>query len=125
MTSVPSYLRRRARRWTAPLAAVGSLVVLWAAHLYYSLAQWTFLEVPQLENAALVRKLNAASQHASHTAGAILMAAAVVVLAAGLLGAVRPVRWGGLLIAGVTGLALVGVWVATRADVALLASYSE
>ncbi|MGN8244378.1 hypothetical protein ACTHAM_001281 [Cellulomonas soli] len=122
MTSLVSP-RRRARRWAAPLAAIGSLVLLWWTHLYYSLAQWTFLEVPPLENIARVQQLTAASQRASRTAEAVLMVAAAVVLAAGLAGAVRPVRRGGLLIAGFTGLALVAVWVATRADVALLDAY--
>ena len=53
----------------------------------------------------------------------ILLIAAGVVLLAGVLGAVRPVRRAGTMITVLTGLALVAIWVATRADIALLSTY--
>lgn len=112
--------RRRARRWTAPLAALGSLVVLWWTYVIYSLAQMTFLEVPETEDAALAQRFDHAARHAWDLASTILLVAGGVVLFAGLFGAVRPVRRGGLLIVLFTVLAIVAVWAATRADIALL-----
>jgi hypothetical protein len=121
--SARSSRRDRAPRWTAPLTAFGSLVVLGATYAYFSLGQMTFLEIPETENAALAQEFSRAAAHASDTARSILQAAAVVALLAGLLGAIRPVRRVGILGTIFTLLALVTVWAATRADIALLSSY--
>ena len=122
-SSAPSHRREHAPRWTAPLTAFGSLVVLGSTYIYFSLAQVTFLEVPDTENAALARQFDLAAQRASGAADALLLVAAGVVLLAGLLGAIRPVRRAGTLIAVFTALALVAIWVTTRADIALLSTH--
>lgn len=119
----PTLDRQRASRWSAPLSALGSLVILGCADLVYSLGQRTFLRAYPSENPTVAEWRRMASHHASGVADGVLLFATMLVVSGGVLGAVRPRRGLATAILTVSVLALVAIQVAIRADIHTLNLY--
>ena len=114
---------RRTSRWSAPLSALGSLVILGNAYLYYGYGPMTFLKEPYTESPAVARDYLIASHHASGVADGVLLFATMLVVIAGVRGAVRPRRGMATAILTVSVLAVVAIQVAIRADIHVLNLY--
>ncbi len=119
-----SHDRPRASRWTAPLTSALCLVVLAAVHTW-----WTFtralddLKPFSVENPATTVQIAQAAAQVRSTANLVLGGTMLVVVVAGLAGAVRPVPHAPRCLVLLTSAALIAVWVATRADVTFLHSF--
>ena len=119
----PKASTRASRLPPLPIAVV-SLLVLGFTNL-----SWGF--APQggpaaLPGAIYTDKTNAqlaeASHHAATLAASITEAAAIIVVIAMVTLMIRPIRYGYLLISAITPVALVAVWLTTRADLAVIAA---
>ncbi len=115
---------RRPRRWTAVLAALACLVVLWETYLW-----WTYGRVltdlrthpgPGNTGANLSRP---ALTHVLATADNVFYTAMVLVTVAAVVSLVRPIRRMPQYIALATATALAVMWLATRADVSVIHTY--
>lgn len=122
-TEAPTGDRRRSSRWSAPLSALGSVAVLGCADLYYGYGQRTFLREPYNESPAVARDYLIASHHASGVADGVLWFATMLVVIAGVVGAVRPRRGIATAILTTSVLALIAIQLAIRADIHVLNLY--
>lgn len=112
---------RSARRWSAPFTALGCLIVLAETHSWWTFTRvQTDLELQDTENQALANQFAQALHHVLASADRILYVAMVIVAAAGLAGAVHPVRRAPLYLSVLTVAALVLLWWVARADVTLI-----
>jgi hypothetical protein len=114
------------RRLAALAVSLPSLAILGLNYMSWSFApRWGPAAVIHTSEVEATNALmEAASHNAAMLATSITAVAAIVVLIAMVLLMIWPIRRGYLIVAAITPVALVAIWVATRADLSILKAWS-
>lgn len=106
------------------LFSLVALFVTWFSWAFAPEAGWAAID-QSFEQEELNAKMLAASLHASDFAESMVLVAAVVVVVATAVLMIWPKKFGFLMVAAITPLTVVVIWIATRADLATIADPSS